>query len=93
LLDCSSRIEIVSGDWIVIDNQKSKSDFGFGLSIQLFHFNLNPRYHNFFYQKIQISMGIMYQQLSQATFIQNFQTITLVVKLYVDKEMSLMVLI
>jgi hypothetical protein len=30
-------------DWIVIDNPKSKLDFGFGLSIQFLHFNPNPK--------------------------------------------------
>ncbi len=28
-------------DWIGIDDPYSKSDFGFELSIQFFHFNLN----------------------------------------------------
>jgi hypothetical protein len=36
-------------DWIVIDNPNSKLDFGFGLSIQFFHFNPNPKkFKNFF---------------------------------------------
>jgi hypothetical protein len=30
-------------DWIVIDNPKSKLDFGFGLSIQFSCFNPNPK--------------------------------------------------
>jgi hypothetical protein len=30
-------------DWIAIDNPNSKLDFGFGLSIQFFHFNPNPK--------------------------------------------------
>jgi len=30
-------------DWIVIDNPKSKLNFGFGLSIQFLHFNPNPK--------------------------------------------------
>jgi len=36
----------------MIDNPKSKSDFGFGLSIQFCHFNPNPKYHNFFIKKL-----------------------------------------
>jgi len=34
LLDCSIRIAIQFGVWIVIDNPNTKLDFGFGLSIQ-----------------------------------------------------------
>jgi len=39
-------------DWIVIYNPKSKSDFGFGLSIQYCHFNPNPKYQNYFIKKL-----------------------------------------
>jgi hypothetical protein len=31
---------------IVIDNPKSKSDFGFGLTIKFFNFNPNPKNWN-----------------------------------------------
>jgi len=44
LLYCSIRIAIQFGGLLVIDNPKSKSDFGFGLSIQFCHFNPNPKY-------------------------------------------------
>jgi hypothetical protein len=57
--------------WIVIDNPKSKSDFGFGLSIQFCHFNPNPIYHNYFIKKLKCHAPTM---LSQATFYPNFQT-------------------
>jgi len=40
-------------DSIVIDNPKSKLDFGFGLSIQFCHFNPNPKYHNYFIKKLK----------------------------------------
>jgi len=43
-------------DWIGIDNPKSKSDFGFGFSIQFSHFNPNPKLHNYFIKKIKISL-------------------------------------
>jgi len=39
-----SGLQSNSMDWIVIDNPKSKLDFGFGLSTQFFHFNPNPDY-------------------------------------------------
>jgi hypothetical protein len=45
-LDCwiaQSGLQSSLVDWIVIDNQKSKSDLGFGLSIQFLHFNPNPK--------------------------------------------------
>jgi hypothetical protein len=44
-LDCwiaQSGLQSNIVDWIVIENPKSKMDFGFGLSIQFFHFNPNP---------------------------------------------------
>jgi len=44
-LDCwiaQSGLQSNLVDWTVIDNPKSKLDFGFGLSIQLCHFNPNP---------------------------------------------------
>jgi len=40
-------------DWIVIDNPKSKLDFGFGLSIQIGHFNPNPIQQNYFINKLK----------------------------------------
>jgi hypothetical protein len=45
-LDCwiaQSGLQSSLVDWIVIDNPKSKLDFGFGLSIQFLHFNPNPK--------------------------------------------------
>jgi len=39
-------------DWIVIDNPKKKSDFGFGLSIPFCHFNQNPKLYNYFIKKL-----------------------------------------
>ncbi len=45
-LDCwiaQSGLQSSLVKWIVIDNPKSKSDFGFGLSIQYLHFNPNPK--------------------------------------------------
>ena len=44
--DCwidQSGLKSVLLDWIVIDNPISKSGFGFGLSIQQFHYNPNPK--------------------------------------------------
>jgi len=40
-------------DWIVIDHPNSKSDFGFGLSIQFCCFNPNPKYQNYFIKKLK----------------------------------------
>jgi len=45
--------------WIGLS--KVETDFGFGLSIQLFHFNQNPK-NQIFNQEIKISMCIMLQQ-------------------------------
>jgi len=63
-------------DWIVIDNPKSNSDFGFGLSI-LFLFQSKSKISELFFQEIEISLCIMLQQGSTATYFQNFQTINL----------------
>jgi hypothetical protein len=38
---------------IVIDNPKSKLDFGFGLSIQFLHFNPNPKAITFLIKKLK----------------------------------------
>jgi len=38
-----SGLQAVLLDWIVIDNPTLKSGFGFGLSIQQFQFNPNPK--------------------------------------------------
>jgi len=38
-----SGLQSVLLDWIVIDNPIQKSGFGFGLSIQQFQFNPNPK--------------------------------------------------
>jgi hypothetical protein len=43
LLDWIAGLQSSLVGWIVIDNPKSKSDFGFGLSIQYLHFNPNPK--------------------------------------------------
>jgi hypothetical protein len=54
-LDCwiaQSGLQSDLVDWIVIDNPKSKLDFGFGLSIQFCHFNPNPKRSSFFIKLI-----------------------------------------
>jgi len=38
-----SGLQSVLLDWIVIDNPTLESGFGFGLSIQQFQFNPNPK--------------------------------------------------
>jgi len=56
LVDCwiaQSGLQSNLVDWIVIDTPKSKSDFGFGLSIQFCHFNPNPKYQNYFIKKLK----------------------------------------
>jgi len=42
-MNCSIQITIQFGGLGCDDNPKSKLDFGFGWSIQLFHFNSNPK--------------------------------------------------
>ena len=60
-LDCwidQSGLQSILLDWIVIDNLISKSGFGFGLSIQYFQFNPNPKKYEFLIfltQKLQSS--------------------------------------
>jgi len=74
-------------DWIVLDNPKSKLDFGFGLSIQFCHLNPNPIYHNYFIKKLKFySASCSNNEAKQATFYQNFQTNNFVVRLKVDKK-------
>ena len=51
-LDCwivQSGLQSILLYWIVIDNPISKSGFGFGLSIQKFQFNPDPKNHYFYY--------------------------------------------
>jgi len=60
-LDCwiaQSGLHSNLEDWIVIDNPKSKLDFGFGLSIQFRHFNPNPKYQNYFIKKLKFHSGL-----------------------------------
>jgi hypothetical protein len=55
-LDCwigQSVLQSSLVDWIVIDNPKSKSDFGFGLLIQFLHFNPNPKAIIFLIKKLK----------------------------------------
>ncbi len=51
-------------DWIVIDNKKSKLDFGFefGLSIQFYHFNPNPKSSQYFagYRNFKKMLGCLW---------------------------------
>jgi hypothetical protein len=57
-LDCwiaQSGLQSNLVDWIVIDNLKSKLDFGFGLSIQFFHFNPNPKKFELFFIKFKFN--------------------------------------
>jgi hypothetical protein len=50
-------------DWIVIDNPKSKLDFRFGLSIQFFHFNPNPKkYKIFLWKLIKFLLALSFYQ-------------------------------
>jgi len=67
-------------DWIVIDNPKSKLDFGFGLSIQFCHFNPNPKLHNYFIKKLKFHSALCSTNEAN-TFYQNFQTVHLSVRL------------
>jgi hypothetical protein len=55
-LDCwidQSGLQSNLADWIVIDNPKSKLDFGFRLSIQFFPFNPNPKKLKFLFIKLK----------------------------------------
>jgi hypothetical protein len=68
-LDCwiaQCRLQSNLMDWIVIDNPKSKLDFGFELSIQFCHFNPNPKYQNYFIKKLNFI--VHHAPTSQATF-------------------------
>jgi hypothetical protein len=55
-LDCwiaQSGLQSNLVDWIVIEDPKSKLDFGFGLSIQFSQFNPNPKKFKLFFIKLQ----------------------------------------
>jgi len=60
-------------DWIVIDNPKSKSDFGFGLSVQFSHFNPNPKYHNYFIKKFKFHSVSCSNNEAKPLLIKNFK--------------------
>jgi hypothetical protein len=62
-------------DWIGIDNPKSKSDFGFELSIQFCHFNPNPKSQNNFIKKLKLHSA------SSCSNNEAFQTINASVRL------------
>jgi len=62
-------------DWIVIDNPKSKLDFGFGLSIHFCHFNPNPKYHYYFIMILKFHSASCSSNEAKPLFFQNFQTI------------------
>ena len=75
-------------DWIVIviDNPKSKSDFGFGLSIQFCHFNPNPKYQNYFNKKFKFHSASCSKNEPKPLLNQRFQTSNLLFSLSVDKR-------
>jgi hypothetical protein len=60
-------------NWIVIDNPKSKLDFGFGLSIQFCHFNPNPKYQNYFIKKLKFHSGLSSNNKAKLFFIKIFK--------------------
>jgi len=55
-------------DWIVIDNPKSKLDFGFGLSIQFCHFNPYPKYQNYFIVILKFHSGLCFNNNTKLLF-------------------------
>jgi len=75
LLDCIAQSGLQSNlvDWIVIDNPKSKPDFGFGLSIQLCHFNPNPKYKNYFIKKLVFHCASCSNNEAKLLFIKIFK--------------------
>jgi len=68
-----SRLQSSLVDWIVIDNPKSKSDFGFGLSIQFCHFNPNPKYQNHFIKKLKFHSASFSNDEAKTLFIKIFK--------------------
>jgi hypothetical protein len=69
-LDCwiaQSGLQSNLGDWIVIYNPKSKLEFGFGKSIQFFHFNPNPKKIKLFFIKLKFYVAYCIITKSQAT--------------------------
>ncbi len=69
-LNCLIRIGTNLVDWIMIDNPKSKLDFG--LSIHFFHFNPNSKMQ-IISQEIKFQGALCFNQKSQAILIHNFQ--------------------
>ncbi len=73
-LDCwiaQSGLQSILLDWIVIGNPKSKSDFGFGLSIQFLHFNPNPKTNIFFIKKLKTHDQSCYNKKAKLFFYQH----------------------
>jgi hypothetical protein len=60
-------------DWFVIDNPKSKLDFGFGLSIKFCHFNPNPKLHNYFIKKLKFHSASYSNNEAKLLFIKIFK--------------------
>jgi hypothetical protein len=60
-------------DWIVIDNPKPKSYFGFGFSIQFCHFNPNPKYQNHFIKKLKFYSASCSNNEAKLLFIKMFK--------------------
>jgi hypothetical protein len=85
-LDCSIRIAIQLVDWIVIDNPKSKSDFGFGLSIQFLHFNPNPKAITFLIKKLKIHGQSCSGNKAKQFLIIHWQLKSWLIKKYVSWE-------
>jgi len=70
LLDWIAQSTLV--DWIMIDNSKSKSDFGFGLSIQFCHFNPNPKYQNYFFRNLNFILVYQTPTMKPSYFLSKF---------------------
>jgi hypothetical protein len=75
LLDwiAQSGLKSILVDWIVIDNPKSKLDFGFEFSIQFSHFNPNPKYQNHFIKKFKFHSASCSNNEAKLLFIKIFK--------------------
>jgi hypothetical protein len=72
-------------DWIVIDNPKSKFDFGFGLSIHFLYFNPNPKAIIFLIKKLKTHGQSCSSNKAKLFLI----TICLAFKKFIDKNRPL----
>ena len=72
----------------MIDNPKSKLDFGFGLSIQFCHFNPNPKYQNYFIMILKFCSGLCSNNEAKLHFFKIFKQLNKSVSCELIRDVS-----